>query len=695
MTNQRLSNTIKSLPNIARYVLLLLVVFLISLLFPNNARFPYTFEKGHRWNYEDLYAPIDFGIQKSEEELKEERVLIESQVPSYYELNPQIVREKKQAFRTAFEMQLAQVQSDGQYVDVGRRSDRYIQFSERFIENVYSKGIIQLSEADAAKGDKFVVQLRQGNTTAKRTIQSFMKGGKAAENWMPDSLFVSRLSEADFLIPLFENFFTPNVFYNDTLTGKFKAEQLNLIVPTRGKIDKGELIIAEGDIVTEELSQVLLSFQEQYEQDVSVDRSWLVVYVGYLLLTGLIALVFLLYLQIHANYVFKKFQSVLFMAMWLLVYSYCVYVVEYSEHLSAYMIPFCIAPLVIRIFFDEHLALMTHLIIILIASFLSSLGYEFTFLQMLAGIVAILTPFEVRNWSRFFQSMLLIFLAYAFGFLGLSLIDNGSYIGIEWSVYRWLFINVFLTLLAYPLVPLLERLFGFLSPFTLVELSDMNRPLLRELSIKAPGTLQHSLQVANLAEAAATKIKANTLLVKVAALYHDIGKMTQSNYFIENKGSKNPHDNISPTESAKVIIGHVTNGVEMAKKNGLPQVLIDFIKTHHGTTRVEYFYRQHCNDINNENVDDKDFKYPGPRPRTKEEAILMIADSLEAASKSLKEPTMEDIDQLVEKIIAGKIAKRQLENTGLSFRELQLCKSEWKKLLKSIYHVRIEYPEEE
>jgi len=378
-----------------------------------------------------------------------------------------------------------------------------------------------------------------------------------------------------------------------------------------------------------------------------------------------------------------------------LVYSYCVYVVEHSEHLSAYMIPFCIAPLVIRIFFDEHLALMTHLVIILIASFLSSLGYEFTFLQLLAGIVAILTPFEVRNWSRFFQSMLLILLSYALGFFCLSLIDNGSYIGMEWSVYRWLFINVFLTLLAYPLVPLLERLFGFLSPFTLVELSDMNRPLLRELSIKAPGTLQHSLQVANLAEAAAAKIKANTLLVKVAALYHDIGKMTQSNYFIENKGTKSPHDNISPTESAKVIIGHVKNGVTMAKKNGLPQVLIDFIKTHHGTTRVEYFYRQHCTETNNEQADDSSFTYPGPRPRTKEEAILMIADSLEAASKSLKEPSMEDIDQLVEKIIAGKIAHRQLENTGLSFRELQLCKTEWKKLLKSIYHVRIEYPEED
>ncbi|MFK7807538.1 MAG: HD family phosphohydrolase [Saprospiraceae bacterium] len=688
------SNTLKNLPDLARYALLLLVIFLISLMFPNHARFPYAFEKGLRWHYDDLYAPFDFGIKKSEEELAQERKEIENQIPSYYEINAQVVRRKKQEFKKAFEEQLTEVESGGQYVDVTRRSDRYIRFADRFIENVYGKGIIQLTDKDKVKGDKFVVQLREGNTTSKRTLQSFMKGGKAAENWVPDSLFVSRLSEADFLIPLFENFFTPNVFYNDTLTAKFRTEQLSQIVPTHGMVKSGELIISNGNIVTDDLQQTLLSFQDQYEQDISADRSWLIVYFGYLLLTALVVMVFMFYLQIHAPLISRKFSTVLFMVMWLLVYCYAVYVVEQSEFLSAYMIPFCIAPLVIRIFFNERLALMTHLVIVLLASFMSTLGYEFAFLQILAGIVAILTPFDVRSWGRFFQSMLLIFLAYGLGFLGLSLIDNGSYMDIEWSVYRWFSINVFLTLLAYPLVPLLERFFGFLSPFTLVELSDMNTPLLRELSIKAPGTLQHSLQVANLAEAAAAKIKANTLLVKVAALYHDIGKMKHSGYFIENKTAKNPHDIISEKESAKIIINHVTHGVELAKKAGLPTLLVDFIKTHHGTTRVEYFYRNHCAKLGVEKAEDADFRYPGPRPRTKEEAILMMADSLEAAAKSLKEPTMEAIDQLVEKVIAGKVAHRQLDNTALSFRELEMCKSEFKKLLKSIYHGRIEYPEE-
>jgi cyclic-di-AMP phosphodiesterase PgpH len=690
-----IKKTIKLLPKVGPYLLFLLVVILISLLFPNHARFPFSFEKGQRWSSDDLYAPFDFGILKSEAELLEERRLVENQFPPYYEMDAQVVRQKKAQFKQAFDAQLSLVrEQEAPYVDVMRSTEKYLKFSERFIENVYNKGVIQLSEADKGRDDKFVVQLRQGNSTSKRTLQSFVKGGNSANAWVADSLFVSRLKEADFLIPLFENFFTPNIFFNDTLTKKFKAERLSLIIPTQGKVERGDLIIAQGDIVTEDMYPVLLSFQKQYEKEVSSDRSWLIVYFGYLLLCALIGFSFLVYLETEANQVFKNFLSILFMAMWLLVYSYAVYVVEHSEHLNAYMIPFCIAPLVIRVFFNVQLALITHLAIILYASFLSSLGFEFTFLQILAGIVAILTPFDVRNWSLFFKSMLYIFLAYAFGYLGLTLIENGTYVEMDWSVYRWFFINVFLTLLAFPLVPLLERLFGFLSPIALVELTDMNHPLLRELSIRAPGTLQHSLQVANLAEAAASKIKANTLLIKVAALYHDIGKMEHPNYFIENKGTQNPHDAISPEESAKIIIDHVSAGVSLAQKHGLPASIIDFIKTHHGTTRVEYFYREHSEGNSNESTNDKAFRYPGPKPRNKEEAILMMADSLEAATRSLKEPSADAIDKLVEKIIAGKITHRQLVNTNLSFKELEKCKAEFKKLLKSIYHLRIEYPEE-
>jgi len=684
--------SIQNLPNAAKYVLALLAVVFISFLFPNNVRFKYEFHKGHSWRYDDLTAPFDFAIMKPADEVKMELEATETQFTPYYEMVGEVARNKKQAFREAFSEQLDEVRDGGQYFDVLNRSDVYLRFGNRLIERVYNRGILQLTGEHQNRDEKFVINLRQGNTTTKRTAQSFLRSHET-ENWISDSLFNSRLREAEFLIPLLSDLFTPNVFYNDTLTAKFKTEQLKLVVPTRGMVRKGDLIIARDGIVTDEIYQSLISYKDQYEMEVTKQKSWLGVFFGYFVLTSLIIGVFLLYLQFQAKEVFSKFKSVLFMLMWVVLYSYIVYVVETSAGLSAYLIPFCIAPIVIRIFFNERLAFVTHVIIVLVASFLCSEGYEFTFLQILAGLVAILSSIEVRDYTRFFRSMLFIFMAYALGFLGLSLIEQGSFQDIDWPIYTWIFLNILFTLLAYPLVPLLERLFGFISPITLAELSDMNRPLLRELSIKAPGTLQHSLQVANLAEAAATKIKADQLLVKVAALYHDIGKVAKPNFFIENQSGKNPHDGMTELESTKAIVDHIAGGVALAKKNGLPSVIIDFIKTHHGTTRVEYFYRSYVNKYPDKQVDEKLFRYPGPRPRTKEEAILMIADSLEAASKSLKEPGEKDIDDLVEKIVAGKITQGQLEKSNLTFKELDICKRAFKKLLRSIYHVRVEYPE--
>ena len=688
-STQRLQN----LPNAVKYLLVLLVVVFISFLFPNNVRFKYEFTKGQSWRYDDLEAPFDFAIKKPEGEYKKELEQAEAQFTPYYEMVAEVARQKKTDFRDAFQQQIEEVREGGQYVDVLQRSDVYLRFGNTLIDRIYNKGVLQLADIHSDDDGKFVINLRQGNTTSKRTTQSFFNPSET-DSWISDSLFNSRLKEAEFLIPLLSNLFTPNVVYNDTLTAKFKTEQLKLIAPTRGMVRKGDLIIAKDGIVTDDIYQALISYKDQYEVEVTKQKSWINVFLGYFLLTSLIVGVFLLYLQFHAKNVFSKFNSVLFMLMWLILFSYIVYVVEQSSGLSAYLIPFCIVPIVTRIFFNERIAFIVHVIVVLIASFLSSEGYEFTFLQILAGLVAILSNVEVRDMTRFFRSMLFIFLAYALGFLGLSLIEKGTIQDIDWSVYTWIFLNILFTLLAYPLVPLLERLFGFVSPITLVELSDMNRPLLRELSIKAPGTLQHSLQVANLSEAAATKIKADQLLVKVAALYHDIGKIPKPQFFIENQSGKNPHDDIDELESAKMIIEHVTAGVTLAKKNGLPGVLIDFIKTHHGTTRVEYFYRNFIEKNPNHTIGEKAFRYPGPRPRTKEEAILMLADSLEAASKSLKEPGENDIDELVEKIVASKITQGQLEKSNLTFKELDVCKREFKKLLKSIHHVRIEYPEE-
>ncbi|MDH3651011.1 MAG: HDIG domain-containing protein, partial [Saprospiraceae bacterium] len=299
-----------------------------------------------------------------------------------------------------------------------------------------------------------------------------------------------------------------------------------------------------------------------------------------------------------------------------------------------------------------------------------------------------------RYLSRFFRSILWILVAYALGYLGLSLIKEGSFLTIDWTVFAWLFVSVVLTLLAYPLIPLLERLFGFTSNITLSELADLDRPLLRELGVKAAGTMQHSLQVGNLSEAAVDAIGGNTLLVKVAALYHDIGKMKNPAFFIENQVDSNPHDAMPEVESAGIIIDHVTEGEKMARKHNLPNDIIRFITTHHGTTRVEYFYRKHLEKFPNGEPSEPLFRYRGPKPSTREETVLMLADSIEAACKSLKEPSEQKISEMVDSIITKKVSQDQLIGSGLTFEELEKVRTSFKSVLKSIYHIRIEYPAE-
>ncbi len=677
---------------IAKYLLVIGVIVFISFLFPDDIKFKYEFDRGQTWHYSDLIAPFDFAIQKSEGDINLELTELEEDYFLYFEHDADIARQQKKGFSAAFKSQLESVKVDGQFEDVLLNSNIYYDYGIRFIDRIYDQGVIGAEEKLLDKNDSFVIKVRRGNTTSGQTLGNILNPDKI-ENWISDSLFNSGLNEAEFLIPLLKDVFIPNLFYNKELTDKFYQQQVGGISTTRGMVRKGELIVTSNSVVTDDIYQKLVSYREQYQREITNNNSFLGVFLGYFLLTSLIIGVYLAYLKYHAKDVFASFKKMLFALSWLVIYSYLVYAVDGNENLSLYLIPFCIVPIVVKIFYNERLALFTHIVVVLIASFLSSLGYEFTFLQILAGIVAVLSNIKVRDWSQFFFSMLYIFLAYAIAYLGLSLIGEGNLATIDWSFYTWIFLNVFLTLLAYPLVPLLERLFGFTSAITLVELSDMDRPLLKELSIKAPGTLQHSLQVANLAEAAAAKIGANQLLVKVAALYHDIGKIGKPTYFIENQTGHNPHDKTSDLESAKIIIEHVSEGVAMAQKNRLPELLINFIRTHHGTTRVEYFYRNHINKNPGGEVDEHAFRYPGPRPRSKEETILMLADSIEAAAKSLKNPKEKDIQNLVDKIISGKITHGQLEDSEMTFEELEASKKEFKKLLKSIYHVRIEYPE--
>ncbi len=677
--------------SVTKYLIVLGTAVFISFLFPNNTRFKYEFEKGQRWRYDDLAAPFNFAIQKPEELIEQEKSAVTNTIP-YYIINPDRARQRKNIFQKNFDIQLATVRQEGQFTHVYREPETYINFGRQFIDRIYQRGLITEDHELANLEKDKIIMLRNGNTTTKKTVESLLNP-KEIDFWITDTLFQSGLPEAEFLIPLLRRDYAANVEYDSELTEQYRAERLTNISTTYGMIRKGEVVVRKNDLITDSIYQELIAYQNHYQATVATHKSTWWVYVGYLLLTGFILGVFIMYLRFHASKVYSHLKPFCFAMMWPLIYSYLVYIVRINDTLSLYIVPFCIAPIVINIFYNERLALFTHVIVVLITSFLSDLGYAFTFLQLLAGIVAVLSNIKVRDWTRFFSSMVYIFLAYGIAYLGLSLIEEGGLSTIDWPIYTWIFINVFLTLLAYPLIPLLERIFGFTSSITLTELSDMNKPLLKELSIKAPGTLQHSLQVANLSEAAARKIDANAQLVKVAALYHDIGKMKVPEYFIENQKGQNPHDNLPPIESAEKIIEHIPYGVELAKEYKLPEIIIDFIRTHHGTTRVEYFYHQHIEQNPNGVIDQKSFRYPGPRPHTKEEAILLLADSIEAAAKGMKDPTESDIDILVNKIIQGKIVKGQLIHSQLSFKELEVCKLEFKKLLNSIYHVRVEYPE--
>ncbi len=672
-----------------RYALILTVVGAIGFLFPREQQFKYEFEEGAIWMHADLYAPYDFPILKSEKEMEAERQALKEKtaIYLYHEETEKRIRE---SFAQQFERALAAAGQNGQMEDVLQKTDAYRNYGNELLHKLYKTGIVELLPEHKAKGPEFVITILKGNTALPKTVQAVLDLAKA-KAWISDSLPSSPLAQPEFLLPLLENALEPNVFYSDSLTQKYIEEQLINSQVARGIVREGDPIVFRGERITPQVYQKLISFRQA---ELKSGRNWspYVILLGYLLLTAFIIGLLVVFLHVHAPEVYASLKKLLFFLMWVVLYSSLVYLVEQSLALSAYIIPFAVAPIIIKTFFSDRLALFTHIIIIMMVSILSSQGYEFTILQLMAGIVAVMTNPDGRNWTAFFRSMLFIFLAYLIGHLGITLLQEGRLDTGDLLFLGRVAISVFLTLLAYPLIPLLGRLFGYVSSISLMELSDMHRPLLQELAIKAPGTLQHSLQVGNMAETAARAIGADALLVKVGALYHDIGKTLHPEYFIENQSGQNPHDELDELESARIIISHVPDGVKLAQKYGLPEVIIDFIKTHHGTTRVEYFYRNYKKKHPDEEPDEQLFRYPGPRPQSKEQTILMLADSLEASSKSLKNPSADDIDELTEKIFAGKMAAGQLDESEMSFEELKICADSFRQTLKNIHHIRVEYP---
>ncbi|MEO1260281.1 MAG: HDIG domain-containing metalloprotein [Bacteroidota bacterium] len=668
-------------------------VILVSLLYPSSVKFKYEFQKGQEWRYEDLYAPFDFPIQKSEEEIIKDRQELEFSITPYYRFNKDLKAAKIKDFEAALaRLSLVMINEQGDSVEQSEANEIYLSFIAKNVGNLLEKGIISLAEEHQDASDNFVINIIDGETTYKRTLSSYTPIARARLEVL-DSIKQSSLAIPASLQQIIINSLAPNISFEKERTSKLREVMLAGLVTTKGLVKQNDLIVQRGNLITNEVYEKLISFRSKYSSDISSLRSSGVVFTGYLLITLLIFIALMMYINAYIKELLLNWKHLGFILLWILLFSYLTFILEQGNVLNAYLIPFCIVPVVVRHFFNFRLAFFTHVIVVLIASFLTTLGFTFIFMQIVAGVVAVLAVADARDWSRFFKSVLAIVLAYLLAYLGISLVEEGSFMEIEWEVYGLLIFNGLLTLLAFPLIPLAEKLFGFTTSISLVELSDMNRLLLRELAIKAPGTLQHSLQVGNLCEAAAREIRADELLVRVGALYHDIGKMAQPDFFIENQGSSNPHDDKTAIESAKIIISHVSKGIELAKKNKLPKSIIRFIQTHHGTTRVDYFYKTYLQNNPGVAVDEKDFTYPGPKPVSKEEGIMMLADTLEAASRSLKDPNEADIDELVEKLVGSKIKSGQLDKCQLTYGEVARCKAVFKKRLKSALHVRIEYPE--
>lgn len=674
-------------PEIYKGILFCIALSLIVYVFPKQGKFKYEFQnlKGKPWYHEDLIAPFDFAIKKTNEELEKEKSEIIKNAKPYLKYDAAIPKAKKAAFEQALNTGWNKKNSD--YL-----RQKTLAFGKALIDSIYAKGIIEPIDALEHKPMDYSVFVLNGNVAEEHELNDFYTV-KSAYEFMEDNVYASKIQDIDRILPLLENSIAHNIFYDKETTDKVLKQAISDIAPSRDIILKDQSIVSKGEIIDAEKYQILESLKMEYEEQSNGADSYLFVVLGQLIVIVICLSVLAAFLKFFRKDIYSDNGKVTFILILIVLQVVMAHFSRSSQSFDIYVLPFCILPVIIRAFYDTRVALFVHIVTVLIISFMAPSRFDFAFIQLLGGMVAIFSIVNMRNRSQIFISAALIFLTYSISFIGITLIQEGNNDVITWSNFAWFGVSALLTLFSYPLIFIFEKIFGFISDVSLLELSDTNGKLLRELASRAPGTFQHSLQVANLAEEAIYKIGGNALLVRTGALYHDIGKMEMPMYFIENQaGGINPHEDLSFDESAGIIISHVIKGIEIAKKNNLPEQIIDFIRTHHGTTITAYFYRSFKKAFPEEEIDEKKFHYPGPIPFSKETAVLMMADSVEAASRSLKKYDAETIDALVDKIINSQIEQNQYTNADITFKDINTLKKIFKKKLMNIYHVRVEYP---
>ena len=671
-----------------KVLLFLISVVAIVYLFPKGGQFKYDVNKGKPWQYDNLYASFDFSIQKSKETLDVEKQELIRNNKKYFVFDNSIVLNVK----TSFTDKINNIQENDSIESA--KMLHLISVGNFIIDEVYKSGFINEANQNQDIKEEDVILLRKDNEVEEIAYNKLLVYKEVLE-LITQNIGSTPLdySQNKLLSTLLE-VLKPNVSFDKDFTQKALDESFKNISYTKGLITTGELIILKGDIVEGRKLEVLNSLKRESESKVWTESNYIWIVSGYTVLVSLALLMLLLFLQKYRTEIFSNNNKVtfIFFNVFLMVLIQTLVVKYNSDYL--YVVPLSILPIVLKAFFDARLGLFAHVLTVLLLGFIVPNSFEFIYLHIIAGMVTILTVSDLYKRASLFISIGQITLIYMITYLAFSIIKEGNASQINWDYFILFSANGLLSFLSLFFIYMYEKIFGLVSDVTLLELSNTNSKLLRELNEKAPGTFQHSMQVANLAEAAANEIGANSMLVRTGALYHDIGKMLNPMYFIENQSTGvNPHNDLSPKDSAYLIINHVIKGIELAKNNRLPDRIIDFIRTHHGISLVYYFYMKEQELNPEETVDISKFQYPGPIPFSKETAILMICDAAEAATKSIKNPTAQSIDALINKIVEKQKSDNQFINSDITFREIEKIKKVIKKKLMNIYHLRIEYPD--
>lgn len=677
-TNQRFSY--KNL--IYKSLIFIATVSVIVYFLPNEGKFNYQFDINKPWKYGLLQASFDFPIYKNDIQVQKEQDSILADYQPYFQIDKEAEKNVLSKLREDYNKTLRHSLPGTDYV-------RYI---ERTLKALYEDGIIAGNDLKRMEEDSIIaIRLVDKNVATSRFIDQLYTVKEAYEYLLnADTTHYKKkiLQQCNL-----NDYITPNLVYDEEKSEAAQKDLLSNISWANGFVLNGQKIIDRGEIVDEQTYNILESLRKEWEKRSDSVQEKRLTLAGQILYVGIFLFCFMAYLELfRADYYERKGTLTLLFA--LIVFFPVLSSIMVEQNLSSiYVVPFAMIPIIVRVFLDSRTAFMAHVTIILLCSITLRFPHEFILLQVVAGMVAIYSLRELSQRSQLLRTALVVFISYALLYFAFELIHEDDLTKLNTRMYIYFMINDILLLFAYPLLFLLEKIFGFTSDVTLVELSNINNSLLREMSEVAPGTFQHSLQMANLAAAAANKIGGKSQLVRTGALYHDIGKMVNPAFFTENQSGVNPHKSLSYEQSAQVIISHITDGLKLAEKHNLPKVIKDFISTHHGRGLTKYFYISYKNEHPDEEVDQEKFRYPGPNPFTKEQAVLMMADSVEAASRSLPEYTEESISTLVDKIIDTQVSEGYFKECPITFKDIATVKALFKEKLKTMYHTRISYPE--